>query len=294
MSVASFIAAQRTEHRIPHTLSCRALGLSESWFYKWHDRPPTPRQLRQADLDAKVKASFDDSGGTYGSPRILVDLQDSGERVSKKTVEASMVRQGLVARPKRRRKGLTRPDKAAVVFSDLLHRDFAAAAPDVKWCGDLTDIPNAEGPLYLAAVEDLFSRRVPGFAMSEHPDATLARDALHVAVAVRGGEVAGVIFHSDRGSTYTAEVFTTACEQLKIRQSMGRTGSCLDNAAAESFFSTLEHEVLSRHSFATREEARRTIANWIDQTYNRTRRHSTCGMKSPVDYEVAATVAAAA
>jgi putative transposase len=294
MSVASFIAAQRTEHRIPHALSCRALELSESWFYKWHERPPTPRQRRQMDLDVKVKASFDNSGGTYGSPRILADLREDGEQVSKKTVEASMARQGLVGRPKRRRKGLTRPDKAAVPFSDLLGRDFSAPAPDVKWCGDLTDVPNAEGPLYLAAVEDLFSRRVPGFAMSEHPDAALARDALHVAVAVRGGNVAGVVFHSDRGSTYTAELFTTACQTLKIRQSMGRTGSCLDNAPAESFFSTLEHEVLSRHRFATRQEARRTIANWIDQTYNRTRRHSTCGMKSPVDYEVAATVAAAA
>ncbi len=294
MSVASFIAAQRTEHAIPHALSCRALGLSESWFYKWRDRPPTPRQLRQADLDAKVKASFDNSAGTYGSPRILVDLREGGERVSKKTVEASMARQGLVGRAKRHRKGLTRPDKAAVPFSDLVRRDFCVPGPDVKWCGDLTDIPNAEGPLYLAAVEDLFSRRVPGFAMSEHPDAALARDALHVAVAVRGGNVAGVIFHSDRGSTYTANLFTTACQKLKIRQSMGRTGSCLDNAPAESFFSTLEHEVLSRHSFTTREEARRTIANWIDQTYNRTRRHSTCGMKSPVDYEVAAMVAAAA
>ena len=205
-----------------------------------------------------------------------------------------MARQGLVPRPKRRRRALTRPDKAALPFTDLLRRDFTSPPPDVKWCGDLTDIPTDEGPLYLAAVEDLFSRRVPGFAMSEHPDTALARHALHVAVALRGGDVPRVIFHSDRGSTYTAELFTSACEALKVHQSMGRTGSCLDNAPAESFFSTLEHEVLSRHRFATREEARRTIANCIDQTYNRTRRHSTCGMKSPVDYEVAATVAAAA
>lgn len=121
--------------------------------------------------------------------------------------------------------------------------------------------------------------------MSEHPDAVLARDAIHMAVAVRGGSVTGVIFHTDRGSTYTADLFTAACCRHGITQSMGRTGSCLDNAAAESFFSTLEHELLSRNTFATREDARRRVANWIDGFYNRTRRHSTCDMMSPINYE---------
>ena len=203
---------------------------------------------------------------------------------------ASMARQGLVARPKRRFRCLTRQDKRKVPFADLVGRDFTAAAPNVKWCGDITEIPTLEGKLYLADVEDLFSRRIVGFAMSDHPDAELAKAALQTAVVLRGGSVAGVIFHTDRGSTYTAELFTRACRHHRATQSMGRVGSALDNAAAESFFSTLEHELLSRITFKTKEEARRRVAAWID-TYNRTRRHSVCGMKSPIDYETAATVA---
>jgi transposase InsO family protein len=187
-------------------------------------------------------------------------------------------------RPHKRRRGLTRPDKGAVPFPDLVRRDFSAPGPNVKWCGDMTEIPTREGRLYLADVEDLFSRRIVGFAIGEHPDAELAKAALQTAVAVRGGTVAGVIFHSDRGSTYTADLFTSACEHHEVRQSMGQVGSCLDcNAAAESFFSTLEHELLSRTTFRTKEEARRRVANWIDN-YNRRRRHSVCGMKSPIGH----------
>jgi len=292
MSLAAFIASQRTDHGVAHAVACRALEVSESWFYKWRDREPTPAQQRRAALDAKVREIFDDSGGepgTYGSPRIHAELRDQGWRVSEKTVAASMARQGLVARPKRRFRCLTRPDKRAVPFPDLLRRDFGASAPNVKWCGDMTEIPTLEGKLYLADVEDLFSRRIVGFAISEHPDAELAKAAIQTAVAIRGGSVAGVIFHSDRGSTYTADLFTEACDHHKIRQSMGRVGSALDNAAAESFFSTLEHELLSRVTFRTKEEARRRVAAWIDN-YNRRRRHSRCDMKSPIDYEAAATL----
>ena len=296
MSLAAFIASQRTEHRVPHAVACRALDVSESWFYKWRNRPPTPAEQRRAVLDAKVKEIFDHSGGTpgtYGSPRVHAELRNLGWRVTEKTVAASMARQGLVARPKKRFRSLTRPDKRVVPFPDLVQRDFSAPAPDVKWCGDMTEIPTGEGKLYLADVEDLFSRRIIGFAISDHPDAELAKAALQTAVAVRGGSVIGVIFHTDRGSTYTADLFTQACKHHRIRQSMGRTGSCLDNAAAESFFSTLEHELLSRTRFRTKEEARRRVAGWID-TYNRTRRHSVCGMKSPIDYEATATVTARA
>ncbi len=296
MSLAAFIASQRADHSVPHAVACRALDVSESWFYKWRDREPTPAQRRRAELDAKVKEIFEDSGGepgTYGSPRIHGELRDLGWQVTEKTVAASMARQDLVARPKKRFRCLTRPDKRAVPFLDLVKRDFSAPAPKVKWCGDMTEIPTAEGKLYLADVEDLFNRRIVGFAIGEHPDAELAKAALQTAVAVRGGSVAGVIFHSDRGSTYTADLFTEACDHHKVRQSMGRTGSCLDNAAAESFFSTLEHELLSRTTFQTKEEARRRVATWIDN-YNRRRRHSVSGMKSPIDYEAVATVTARA
>lgn len=285
MTVSGFIAAQRTDHGVPHTVACRALDVSTSWFYKWHDRPPTARQRRRAALDEAVKRSFDESGGTYGSPRVLDDLREWGWRVSKKTVETSMARQELVARPTRRkRRSLTKQDKTAPPIIDLLKREFNATVINEKWCGDLTEIPTDEGKLYLATVEDLASRRLPGFALGEHHDAELAAGAIKMAAAVRGGDVRGVIFHSDRGSEYSAGLFRGVCERLGITQSMSRVGSALDNAAAESFFSTLEFELLRKKHFATKADARREVARFIDR-YNTTRRHSACERKSPIDYE---------
>ena len=289
MSLAVFIADQRTSHHVPHAVACRALGVSESWFYKWNHRShqPSPSERRRAELDAAVAKAFDDARGLHGSPRILVDLREAGWTVSEKTVAASMARQGLVARPRKRRKNLTRPDKRAVPFPDLVKRDFTAPAPNAKWVGDMTEIPTDEGKFYLSTAIDLFSRRLLGYATSSHPDAELACETIKMAVTARGGkhQIAGVIFHSDRGSTYTAHDFTTLCDRLGIAQSMGRVGSCFDNAAAESFFSTLEHEVLSRHHFNTRKEAQQTIVEWVVDFYNRRRRHSFCGMQSPIDYE---------
>jgi transposase InsO family protein len=287
MSVASFVAAQRTDHGVPHAKCCRWLGVSESWFYKWHDREPTAREQRRAALDAAVKASFDDSGGTpgtYGSPRVFEDLFEAGWRVSVNTVAASMTRQGLAGRsPKRKRRGLTRPDKAAAPIPDLVKRDFTAERVDQRWCGDLTEILTDEGKLYLATVLDLASRRLPGFAMSEHHDSAVAKAALCMAAAVRGG-INGVIFHTDKGGEYVGDLFARACSALGVTQSMGRVGSALDNAAAESWNSTLEHELLSRRRFASKDQARREIARFID-AYNHQRRHSSCEMLPPVAYE---------
>ena len=266
MSLAGFIASQRTEHGVPHAVCCRVLEISEQWFYKWRDRQPTARQRRRAALDVKVKDIFDGSGGTYGSPRVYAELVDDGETVGENTVAASMRRQGLVARqPKRPKGGLTRQDKTKVPFPDLLKRDFTAPAPNLKWVGDLTEIPTEETKLYLATVIDLYSRRLLGYATGLHPDAELAAAAINMAVAARGGPdtIAGVIFHTDRGSTYTADHFTALCRRLDIRQSMGRVGSCFDNAAAESWFSTLEWEVQSRHTFTDPDHARQVIVPWI-------------------------------
>lgn len=297
MSLAVFIADQRTSHHVPHVVACRALDVSESWYYKWHRRPrrPTSSELRRAELDAAVAEAFEAAHGLHGSPRVLVDLRAAGWTVSEKTVAKSMAHQGLVARVQKRRKNLTRPDKRVVPFPDLVNRDFTAPAPNMKWVGDMTEIPTGEGKLYLSTAIDLFSRRLLGYATSCHPDAELAGETIKMAVAARGGKdrVAGVTFHSDRGSTYTATSFTALCKKLDIRQSMGRVGSCFDNAAAESFFSTLEHEVLSRHHFKTREEARQTIVKWVVDFYNRRRRHSSCGMQSPIDYETNAASRAA-
>ena len=288
MTVASFIATQRTDHGVPHATSCRALDVPESTFYKWLDKPPTPTQARRTRLDVAVKVSFDDSGGTpgtYGSPRVFEDLIEDGWAVSVNTVASSMRHQGLQGRtPKRRRRGLTRPDKAAAPIKDLVKRDFNASAINTKWCGDLTEIPTDEGKLYLATVEDLASKRLPGFAIGEHHDAALARAALCMAAAVRGSDISGVIFHSDKGGEYTGNTFAKTCKTLGVTQSMGRVGSALDNAAAESFNSTLEWEVLSRQHFATKAQARREVAAFIDR-YNHQRRHSSCEMKPPVVYE---------
>ncbi len=297
MSVVSFIASQRTDYRVPHAVCCRLLGVSESWFYKWQHRPPTARQQRRAELDAAVKAAFDDSGGTpgtYGSPRVWEDLIADGWQVSKKIVAKSMARQGLQGRsPKRKRRSLTRPDKAAEPIPDLVARNFTAEQIDQRWCGDLTEIPTEEGKLYLASVLDLASRRMAGFAMGEHHDARLARAALLTAAAVRGGHVAGVVFHSDKGGEYVGELFASACRKLGVTQSMGRVGSALDNAAAESFNSTLEHELLSRQRFATKNDARGAVAQFID-SYNHRRRHSSCDMLPPVAYEAQLAERAAA
>jgi transposase InsO family protein len=292
MSVAGFIADQRANHRVPHTLTCALLGVSVSWFYKWLHRGPTPGQRRRAELDRRVREWFEASGGPYGAPRIHADLGAEGWRVGVNTVADSMRRQGLQGRTPKRRRCLTKQDKSAPKFSDLLRRDFTAAAPNRKWCGDVTEIGTDEGKLYLATVLDMCGRRLLACPLSDHPDAALTSDAIKMAVAVRGGRapIDGVIFHSDRGSTYTAAHFTALCRRLGIRQSMGRVGSCFDNAASEAFFSTLEHEVLSRHRFATKAQARAVVTAWCHDFYNLRRRHSSAGLLPPVEYEKIATI----
>lgn len=287
MSVARFIADQRTNYRVPHTITCLLLGVSLAWFYKWRDRPATPRQRRRAELDAAVKAMFDDAKGVHGSPRLHADLRDAGWTVSEKTVADSMRRQSLIARQVKQRRGLTKQDRSAPKFPDLLNRDFTAAAPNQKWCGDITEIPTADGKLYLATVIDLYSRRLLAAATSRRCDAQLCADAIKIAVAVRGGQtnINNVVFHSDRGSTYTARSFTRLCSGLGVRQSMGRVGSCFDNAVAEAFFSSLEWEVLSRHQLTDTDQAKAVVLPWCYEFYNQRRRHSSANMKSPINYE---------
>ena len=192
MRVARFVADQRTMHRVPHTVTCAILGISISWFYKWFGRGPTEGAARRAALDAKVRELFKASQGTYGSPRIHADLLEAGETVSVNTVADSMRRRGLAGRKPKRRRGLTCQDKSAPKFPDLVQ---AAPAPNVKWCGDITEIPTDEGKLYFASVLDLHLRRLLASATSDHPDAALVCDAIKMAAAVRGGRSAidGVI-----------------------------------------------------------------------------------------------------
>jgi len=231
--------------------------------------------------------------GKYGSPRITADLRDAGWRVSQNTVAQIMREQHLVARRKKKRRSSTRPGRGRWRAPDLVKRDFPAEAINQKWYGDGTEIATGEGKLHLASVLDMASRRVLGFALSEHHDAGLAYGALAMAVAVRGGQVPGVILHTDQGSEYTAKAFRQACERLSISQSMGRPGSALDNAVIESWHSTVEFELRRAEHFATQAHARPRVAAWIDD-YNRHRRHSALRMMSPVDYEQALAAGQAA
>jgi len=195
--VAGFIAAQRADHGVPHAVSCQALGVSQAWFYKWRHGDRSLRRARRERLKAEARRLFEAHKGRRGSPMITADLHDLGWRVSKNTVAAVMAEMGLAARPKKRRKGATRPGKGRWRAPDLVKRDFPAAAVNQKWYGDGTEIDTGEGKLYLDSVLDMGSRRILGFALGEHHDAELAYGALVMAVAVRGGQVPGVIFHTD-------------------------------------------------------------------------------------------------
>ena len=291
--MAALIAAQREQHQIPQAVSCRALGVSQSWFYKWRAGWLPPRARRRERLKAEVARLFRLHEGKYGSPRITADLRAAGWRVSKNTVAVLMAEQGLAARRKKKRKGTTRPGKGRWRAPDLVKRDFPAAGINKKWYGDGTEIPTGEGKLYLASVLDMASRRVLGFALGDHHNAQLAYGALAMAVAMRGGQVPGVIMHTDQGSEYTGGTVRAACQRLGIRQSMGRPGSALDNAVIESWHSTLEFELRSLERFATRAAARSRVSAWIED-YNTRRRHSACQMMSPADYEKALATGKAA
>jgi putative transposase len=282
--VAALIAAQRDEHHIPAVVACRALGVSRSWYYKWRGGTLPRRAERRQRLRAEIARLFAVHQGKYGSPRIAADLRDLGWRVSENTVAALMRDLGLAARRRRKRKSTTRPGKGRWRAPDLVRRDFPAAKINQKWYGDGTEIPTGQGKLYLDSVLDMGSRRVLGFALGEHHDAQLAYGALAMAVAVRGGQVPGVILHTDQGSEYTARSFRQACDRLGITQSMGRPGSALDNAVIEAWHSTVEFELRREKDFATRAQARAGVAAWIED-YNTARRHSALGMRSPVAYE---------
>ena len=282
--MAAFIAAQGAEHGIPAAVCCRALGVPRSWYYKWKDGDRSPRRARRERLKAETARLFAGHKGRRGSPMIAADLREAGWRVSKNTVAAVMAEMGLAARPRRRRRGTTRPGKGRWKAPDLVKRDFGAEQVNLKWYGDGTGIDTGEGKLYLDSVLDMGSRRILGFALGEHHDADLAYGALVMAVAVRGGHVPGVIMHTDQGGEYTAGLFRAACERLSISQSMGRPGSALDNAVIESWHSTLEFELRRLEHYATRAAARAGVAAWIED-YNYHRRHSALGRVSPVDYE---------
>jgi putative transposase len=284
--VAAFIVSQRADHGVPYAVSCRALGVSQSWFYKWKDGDRSARRERRDRLKAAIGRLFAARQGKDGSPRITAALRDEGWAVSENTVARLMAGLGLAARRTKKRKATTRPGRGRWRAPDLVKRDFPAARINQKWYGDGTDVLTDEGVLYLDSVLDVGSRRVLGFALGEHHDAELAYSALVMAVTVRGGAVPGVIFHTDQGSEYTAAAFRAACARLSVSQSMGRPGSALDNAVIESWHSTVEFELRRLEHFATKAAARAGVAAWIED-YNTARRHSALGMMPPVAWELA-------
>ena len=278
------ITTQRADHKIPVRTSCKALGVSESWYYKHRARPVSDRDQRREALTEAIWGFYRDSGYTYGSPRITADLWEAGWQVSVNTVAAIMAEHGWAGRERPRRRSLTRQGKRRAA-PDLIGRRFTADAPDRAWCGDVTFIRTAEGPLYLASVIDLYSRRCLGYAMSAHHDQELTIASLRMAAASRGGRRPRTIWHTDRGGEYSGSDHAKACKRLGLVQSMGRVASALDNSVAESFNSTLKTEFVYRRAFTTRAQAREQIGAWIDTFYNRRRRHSWCGGLSPTEFE---------
>ena len=273
---------------MPYATSCRALSVSQAWFYKWSHGDPSPQHARREQLKVEIRRLFAKHRGTYGSPRITADLRDEGWRVSENTVAALMRELGLAARRRKKPKQTTRQGRGKWRAPDLIGRDFPASRLNQKWYGDGTEVPTDEGKLYLDSVLDMGSRRIVGFGLGEHHDADLATAALRMAVAVRGGNdaIRDVIMHTDQGSEYTAKNFRAACARVGITQSMGRAGSALDNAVIESWHSTVEFELRRLEHFTSKAQARRRVAAWIEE-YNHERRHSALGMRPPIAYELA-------
>ena len=287
MTVYRHISAKKaTGH--PVFLMCELLGASESGYWAWASRAPSDRELSDAWLTERIRRVHAASGGRYGSPRVHAMLAREGIAVGEKRVARLMRAAGLQGAFKRRRKGCTVRVEGVEPFSDLVGRDFRPDAPDRVWAADIKQIRAGEGWLYLAAVQDLFSRRIVGWAMDRHMRHELVVDALEMAVAARR-PARGTIHHSDHGGQYIALTFGQTCHDAGIAQSMGTVGSCYDNAVAETFFATLTKERLlhdaPKAGWATRAELRSAIFEYIEGFYNPTRLHSTLGMRSPVEFE---------
>jgi transposase InsO family protein len=279
----AFIAVEKAS--FPISVLCKVLDVSRSGFYAWTERVPSARSLEDEKLRVHVAAAYELGRGAYGAPRIHRELRAAGFRVSRKRVARLMGELGLQSRRKRRFKATTDSNHSLPVADNVLDRKFEVDAPNIAWATDITYVWTSEGWLYLAAILDLFSRRVVGFAMSDRIDRALTLEALAVAVGRRVPNV-GLVHHSDRGSQYASNDYQAALDDLGIVCSMSRKGNCWDNAVAESFFATLKTELVYQRRFATRREAREAIFEFIEVFYNRQRRHSSLGYLSPMDYEM--------
>lgn len=275
------------KHRVawPVELICEALGVSRSGFYAWLSRPRSLRSQSDEVLGTLVRQSFIGSDRTYGARRVWHDLLASGHACGLHRIERLMREQALRARPRRRGLPQDRGQRSAIA-DNVLDRQFQADAPNQKWVADFTYIWTAEGWLYAAAVLDLYSRRIVGWSMHDSMTSQLVADALMMAVWRRGRPVA-LLHHSDQGSQYTSEHFQQLLKEQGITCSMSRAGEVWDNSAMESFFSSLKTERTARKVYRTREQARADVFDYIERFYNSTRRHSTLGYVSPIQFEEA-------
>jgi putative transposase len=264
-------------------MQCRVLGVSRSGYYAWEDRPLSRRVLEDLRLMLRIRTIHAESRGTYGVPRVHAELAAQGIRVGRKRVARLMVAAGLRGVSRRRSCRTTSRDKDARRAPDLVDRNFTAEGPDRLWVADITYVRTWERFLYLAVVVDVWSRKVVGWVTGTTLRTQLVLAALEMAVARRDPE--DVIHHSDQGSQYTSIAFGKRCKVYGVRPSMGSVGDAYDNALAESFFASLECELLDRTTFRTLEEARKEIFDWIERWYNVRRRHSSLGYLSPVDFE---------
>jgi transposase InsO family protein len=281
------VSAMKAEG-FPVEAACAAAEVSTSAYYDWlaRSQAPTEAEWDEAIVVNEMVDIHEHLDDTYGSPRLTDELRRRGHCVNHKRVERLQADNGLYAEEGRRRKVRTTiPDVTAPPLPDLVRRDFTPGEPAERTCGDITYIPTGEGWLYMADVLDIGSRRIVGYAMAEHMRSELVEDALEMAVATRGGEVTGMLFHHDRGAQYMGKDFRKLCTRLGIDQSVGRIGSSQDNAVAESFWATLKRELVSRYRFATRADARRAIIAWINH-YNTRRLHSTLGNVPPLEWEL--------
>jgi transposase InsO family protein len=261
---------------------CRLLEVSTSGFYAWSQREPCKRAQQDEVLLGIIRSIHENSRGTYGAPRIHVELAEQGIRIGCKRVARLMRKAGLQGVSRRKWICTTTRDGSPAA-ADLVQRDFSADAPDKLWVADITYIPTWAGFLYLAVVLDVFSRRVVGWAMENHLRTELVLAALHMAIGNR--RALDVVHHSDHGTQYTSVAFGKRCEELGVRPSMGSVGDCFDNAMCESFFATLECELLERTTLRTYAQARLEIFEFIEGFYNPRRRHSGIGQLSPLEFE---------
>jgi putative transposase len=261
------------------------LGVSRSGYYAWKTRPEAPRAKGDAELVVEIKAASKAGRGNYGSPRVHRELRAKGRRVGKKRVERLMREEGIVARKKRRFRKTTDSNHPHPIAPNVLERNFHVELPNTAWVTDVTYVWTHEGWLYLAAILDLFSRRVVGWAASANNDRALAFSTLDRAIAARHPE-SGLIHHSDRGSVYASGDYGDALSNMGAVKSMSRKGDCWDNAVAESFFATIKGEMIDHEDYPTRTAAIAAIADYIDAFYNPCRRHSAIGYLSPIEFEL--------